>query len=145
MFSDVNSLIFLLIFLSFLAVCLMVYHRISVPCTGNEAGWEILKKLLLCGLAALLLTVAAIFLWYLTVLILLAAAKYLWDRCVSRKTKWILMTVLVTLAVLVAVAGIQLMISRNADDDGDDAVLEDVVENGVVWNPPEGLHIIWER
>ena len=31
MFSDVNSLIFLLIFLSFMAVCLMVYHRVSVP------------------------------------------------------------------------------------------------------------------
>ena len=28
MFSDVNSLIFLLIFLSFMAVCLMVYHRV---------------------------------------------------------------------------------------------------------------------
>ena len=146
MFSDVNSLIFLLIFLSFMAVCLMVYHRVSVPCPCSEAGGEMLKKLLLCGLVALFLTVAAIYLWYLAVLLLLAAAKYLWDKTVSGKVKWIVMTVLVTLAVLITVAGIQLMICRNSDDDdGDDAVLEDVVENGVAWTMPEGVRIAPEE
>lgn len=142
MFSDVNSLVFLLIFLGFLALCLMVYHRVSIPCAGDQAGWEIVQKLLMCGLTALLLTVAAIYLWYLTVLLILVAAKFLYDQCISRKLKWVIVTGMLIFATLVAVAGIQLMICESEEDDeDDDAVIEDMIENGSALIQIEGVWI----
>ena len=139
MFSDVNSLVFLLIFLGFLALCLMVYHRVSIPCAGDQAGWEIVQKLLMCGLTALLLTV---YLWYLTVLLILVAAKFLYDQCISRKLKWIIVTGMLMFAALVAVAGIQLMICESEEDDEDDgAVIEDMIENGSALVQIEGVWI----
>lgn len=141
MFSDVNSLVFLLIFLGFLIMCLMVYHRVSVPCAADQAGWETVQKLLMCGLTALLLTVAAIYLWYLTVLLLLVAAKFLYDQCISRKAKWLIITGMLAFAVLVAAAGIQMMICQNEEEDDDDAVLEDMTENGAALITEEGLWI----
>lgn len=135
MFSEVNSLVFLLIFLSCMAGCLMVYHRVAAPCPDRDMGWEIIQKLLLCGLLALLLTVLVIYLWYLAVIALLLAAKYLCDRCMSKKIKCVLLAGTLILSLLIATAGIQLMVSRNAEDcEDEDAVLEDVIENGTAWD-----------
>lgn len=139
MFSEVNSLLFLLIFLVCMALCLMVYHRI-VLCPGNESWPEGIKKLFLCGLAALLLTVAAIYLWYLVVLLMAVAVKYLWCRCASARIKWIITAGIIAFTVLVAVAGIQLMVSRNADEE-EDAVIEEMTENGMA-SVPLGEQIV---
>lgn len=131
MFSEVNCLLFLLIFLVYGVVCLIIYHRISAPCSTGSMGWESLQKLLLCALAALMLTVATIYLWYVAVLLLVVAAKYLCDRCPSTGGKCAVMAGVVLLIVLVTAAGLPLMLSQNAEDEEDDAVVEEVTENGM--------------
>lgn len=131
MFSEVNCLLFLLIFLVYLAVCLIVYRRLAAPCA--VCRWESLQKLLLCGLAALMLTVITIYLWYVAVLLLVVAARYLCDRCPSQSGKCAVMAGIVLLIILVTAAGLPFMLCRHADDEDDDAVLEEVTENGVAF------------
>ncbi len=140
MFSEVNSLVFLLIFLAYAAACLMICCRVSVPLCTRAAGWESLQRLLLCGLAALLLTVATIYLWYVAILLLVVAAKYLCDRCPSKRGKVLIMVSIALFMTLVAAAGIPFMLSQcEEDEDEDDAVLEDVTENGMayIWSEEE--------
>ena len=132
MFSEVNSLVFLLIFLAYGAACLIICCRISAPCCTGAAGWEPLQRLFLCGLVALMLTVATIYLWYVAILLLVVAAKYLCDRCPSKRGKCLIMVSIALMMALVAAAGIPLMLSQcEEDEDEDDAVLEDVTENGM--------------
>lgn len=144
MFSGVNGLVFLLIFLACMALCLMICRRVSVPCPGKETGWELVQELFLCGLTALLLTVAVICLWYLAVLLLLAAARYLYCRCPAKRTRQIIVAGTAVLTALVIVAGIQLMMSRNAEEE-DDAVVEDVLENGMALLSTEEPPIVVRR
>ena len=77
MFSEVNSLLFLLIFLAYGAVCLIVCQRFAAPlkCCCRES----LQKLFLCGLIALVLTVVTIYLWYVAVLLLVSVEC--WKMC----------------------------------------------------------------
>lgn len=131
MFSEVNSLLFLLIFLICGALCLVLYQRLAAPCAGCR--WESLQKILLCGLAALMLTVITIYLWYVVVLLLVVAARYLCDRCPSNSGKCAVMAGIVLLIVLVTAAGLPFMLCRHADDEDDDAVLQEVTENGVAF------------
>lgn len=145
MFSGVNSLVFLLIFLACMALCLMICRRVSVPCPGNETGWDLVQELFLCGLTALLLTVAVICLWYLAVLLLLAAARYLYCRCPAKRTRQIIVAGTAVLTALVVLAGVQLMMSRNAEEEEDDAVVEDVLENGMALLSTEELPIVVRR
>ena len=144
MFSGVNGLVFLLIFLACMALCLMICRRVSVPCPGEGKGWELVQELFLCGLTALLLTVAVICLWYLAVLLLLAAARYLYCRCPAKRTRQIIVAGTAVLTALVIVAGIQLMMSRNAEEE-DDAVVEDVLENGMALLSTEEPPIVVRR
>lgn len=129
MFSEVNSLLFLLIFLAYGAVCLIVCQRFAAPlkCCCRES----LQKLFLCGLIALVLTVVTIYLWYVAVLLLVMAARHLCDKCPSNAGKCAVMAGIVLLIVLVTAAGLPFMLSRHADDEEDDAVVEEVTENGV--------------
>ncbi len=144
MFSGVNGLVFLLLFLACMALCLMICRRVSVPCPGDGKGWELVQELFLCGLTALLLTVAVICLWYLAVLLLLAAARYLYCRCPAKRTRQIIVAGTAVLTALVIVAGVQLMMSRNEEDE-EDAVVEDVLENGMALLSTEELPIVVRR
>ncbi len=135
MFSEVNCLVFLSIFLVYGILCMSIYRRAAAYCVRQSEGWEILKRTFLCGITALLLTVITIYLWFAVILFMVIATKYLRDRCESTATKFIITVGMVGLMTLVAVAGIQLMQAQEAEEEEeeDDAVLEDMIENGMAF------------
>lgn len=131
MFAEVNSLVFLLIFLINMVLCILICSKYGVSCCSRSSGFDTAKKLFLCGLAAIILTVLAIDLWYIALLLLAVAAKYLLDRCVSKGVKCVIAVGMAIWMVLIAAAGIQLMCNENAEeDDSDEAAVEDVAEEG---------------
>ncbi len=133
MFSEVNCLVFLSIFFVYAVLCMSIYRRIATYCVRRSEGWEILKRTFLCGIIALLLTVITIYLWFVAILFMVIATKYLRDRCESRTMKFIITAGMVGLMALVTVAGIQLMQAQEEEEDDDDAVLEDMIENSMAF------------
>lgn len=64
MFAEVNSLIFLLIFLVYFLICTAVYRRKSGLYDCREIRLVQVKWFLFCTVAAMLLTVLTIYLWF---------------------------------------------------------------------------------
>ena len=90
MFSGVNNLVFLLIFLVYVNLCMAVCHKTARSCPDKGTGWEALWKGFLYSLAALILTVLTIYLWYIAVLLLLLLIRYISGQCISKGTKCLL-------------------------------------------------------
>lgn len=132
MFSGVNNLVFLLIFLVYVNLCMAVCHRSARFCPDKGTIWEALWKGFLYSLAALILTVLTIYLWYLAVPVLLLAIVYISRQCMPKGTKCILIAGIAAFMVLVIIAGIQFRISLCEDDDDDDARVEEFLDSSIL-------------
>lgn len=132
MFSGVNNLVFLLIFLIYLNLCMAVCHRSAHACSDKGTGWEVLWKGFLYSLAALVLTVLTIYLWYIAVIILLLLIRYISARCMPKGTKYILIAGIIAFMVLVIIAGVQFRLSMCEDDD-EDARAEEFLDSRILW------------
>lgn len=132
MFSEVNSLVFLLIFLVYVNLCMAVCRRMASGCPDKDTAWEALWKGFLYSLAALILTVLTIYLWYIAILLLVLAITYISRQCLSKGTKCILIAGIIAFIVLIAAAGIQLRMSMDADDDEEeDARIEELINSRI--------------
>ena len=76
MFSEVNSLIFLLIFLVYFLICVAVCRRKTGLYDCRDAGMELVKGLLFCGVTAMLLAVITIYLWFLVLILMAIVIKH---------------------------------------------------------------------
>lgn len=132
MFSEINSLVFLLIFLVYAIIGTVICQRVMTPFCAVRDSREILKKIFLCGLGALMLTVITICLWYAVIIALLILIKYLYGRCTSKGTRRVMIAGFAAFMALVAAAGIQLMLNRCAEGE-EDALQEEMIENESVF------------
>ena len=134
MFSEVNSLIFLLIFLVYFLISVAVCRRKTGLYDCRDAGLALVKGLLFCMVTAMLLTVITIYLWFLVLLLTAIVIKYVWGLSLT-KSKKIMITVLLALwMALVGTAGLQLMWNMECEEEDDDALESQEQEESIMLN-----------
>ncbi len=122
MFSEVNSLIFLLIFLVYFLICVAVCRRKTGLYDCRDAGMELVKGLLFCGVTAMLLAVITIYLWFLVLILMVIVIKYVCCLNIQKCKKTAVTVLLLLWMALVGAAGLQLMWNMESEEEDDDAL-----------------------
>lgn len=119
MFSEVNSLIFLLIFLIYFLICVAVCRRKAGLYDCRDAGLALVKGLLFCGVAAMLLTVITIYIWFLVLILMAIVIKYVCGLAIQKSKKTAVIVLLLVWMALVGAAGLQLMWNMQSEEEDD--------------------------
>lgn len=128
MFAQVNSLLFLLIFLVYVWICAAFFQR-RMSRNRQEEGWlPSVKCLCFCFVAAMLLTVLTIYLWFLVLILTAVVLKYVCGFCMPKGKKAAVIAVLVLWMLVVGTAGFQLMQSTGDEEEDDASDFQDVQE-----------------
>ncbi len=122
-FLEVNIWILLSIFLVYVVGCTIAAHRILGFCYAGCGNRSTLWKILLCIVAALILTVLTIYLWFLVVFLLMVVTRQLCRKYTSDRIKILITTGMTILMILIAVAGLQVMLRSEEDDEEEEANL----------------------
>lgn len=120
-FLEVNSLILLAIFLVYAVGCLVVCQRMFGLCGSGCKVGAFVWKILFCGIAALVLMVLTVYLWFGVVLFLMILTRQLCKRYHSDMMRILVTTAMTILMILVAVAGLQMMLCTEDDEDDKDS------------------------
>ena len=134
MFAEVNCLIFLLIFLVYFLICIAVCRRKAGLYACQAAGLLLAKYLLFCGVAAMLLTVVTIYLWFLVLILMAIVIKYVWELSIQKGRKITIIVVLVLWMLLVGTAGLQLLFSMESEEQEDGALEVQEPEDSILLN-----------
>lgn len=118
-FSEVNSLIFLLIFLIYFLICVAVCRKKAGLYDCRDAGLALVKGLLFCGVAAMLLTVITIYIWFLVLILMAIVIKYVCGLAIQKSKKTAVIILLLVWMVLVGAAGLQLMWNMQSEEEDD--------------------------
>ncbi len=126
-FLEVNRLILLAIFLVYVVGCLILCQRMFGLCSSGCGMGTFVWRILFCGIAALILMVLTVYLWFGVVLFLMIVTRQLCRRYHSDMMRILVTTVMTILMILVAVAGLQMMLCTEDDEDDDDSDARGIV------------------
>lgn len=120
-FLEVNSLILLAIFLVYAVGCLVLCQRMfGLYGSGCGIG-AFVWRILFCGIAALVLMVLTVYFWFGVVLFLMILTRQLCKRYHSDMMRILVTTAMTILMILVAVAGLQMMLCTEDNEDDEDS------------------------
>lgn len=135
MFAEVNSLIFLLIFLVYVLLCANICHRRFGLYDCQNICQVLVKWILFCIVTAMLLTVVTIYLWFMVLVLTVLAIKYIWGLMISKNRKITVTIILLLWMALVGTAGLQLKCSMdNEEEDDNDALEVEETEDSIMLN-----------
>ncbi len=120
-FLEVNSLILLAIFLVYAVGCLVACQRMFGLCGSGCGIGAFVWRILFCGIAALVLMVLTVYLWFGVVLFLMILTRQLCKKYHSDMMRILVTTAMTILMILVAVAGLQMMLCTEDDEDDEDS------------------------
>lgn len=140
-FLEVSSWILLSIFLVYLVGCMIVTHRVLGLYACDSKRGSALWKILLCIVVALILTVLTVYLWFVFVFALMVITRQLCRRYTSDKIKILITTGMTILMILIAVAGLQMMLGGDEEDDEDSEA--SLIVEGMVQLEDRDLEQYW--
>lgn len=140
-FLEVSSWILLSIFLVYLVGCMIVMQRMLGFYTCDSKRGSVLWKILLCIVVALILTVLTVYLWFVFVFALMVVTRQLCRRYTSDKIKILITTGMTILMILIAVAGLQMMLGGDEEDDEDSEA--SLIVEGMVQLEDQDLEQYW--
>lgn len=124
-FLEVNGWILLSLFLVYLLGCIVACQRMLGWYDTGCAKGSMLWKLLFCGMIAVILMVLTVYLWFLVVALLMILTRQLCRKYSSDRMKLLITTGMTVFMILVAVAGLQVML--DTDEEEEDAESEEAV------------------